>query len=230
MKLAIMQPYLLPYLGYWQLMASVNKYVIYDDVTFIKGGWVNRNNMLLNGKKYLFTANIEKASSFQLINNLDIVGDFWKLLKTIKQAYVKAPYFNDVFPLIISIMEYGDRNLAEFLTNSIKTIASYCGIAPDFIMSSSIEKNNELKGSDKVLHICKILEATTYVNAIGGKDLYSMKEFNENNIVLKFLKTNYIEYKQYEHKFIPGLSILDVLMFNSKNKINSMLKSYELIY
>jgi hypothetical protein len=228
-KLGIMQPYFLPYIGYWQLINAVDKYVIYDDVNYIKGGWINRNNILLNKQKFLFTLIPLGASPNKLINEITITTNQSKLLKTFEMAYKKAHFFEEVFLLVKQIFDYNDKNLAKFIGNSIIRIAAYLGLKTEFIYSSEIEKNNLLKAQEKVIHICSILRATEYFNAIGGMELYNKADFEINNIKLRFLKTLPIEYKQFNSPFVLNLSILDVMMFNSLEKIKQMLDSYEVI-
>lgn len=232
MKLGIMQPYFLPYIGYWQLLNAVDTYVIYDDVNFIKGGWINRNNILMNGEAKMFNIQMQGASSNKLINEIGISrNNIWKkkLLKTIENCYRNAPYFEKVYPIIQSIINYSDENLARYIENSIRSICEYLCINTKIIISSEIKKNNSLKAEEKVIDICKILNADEYYNAIGGRELYSYENFENNSINLKFLKTNNnITYNQFTNKFIPNLSILDVMMFNSVSDIKRFLRHYEL--
>ena len=232
MKIGIMQPYFLPYIGYWQLLNAVDQYVIYDDVNFIKGGWINRNRILVNKESKMLTLKLNKASSNKLINEIEILDDIIQIrqiLKTIETFYRKAPYFEVIYPLIEKILNFKELNLAKFIKNSFEIICEYLDIKTKLIISSSLEKKNELKGQDKVINICNILKATEYYNAIGGQKLYSFDKFKEETIQLKFLKTKDIKYKQLDNEFIPNLSILDVLMFNSKEEIKKMLNSYLLI-
>jgi hypothetical protein len=230
MTLGIMQPYFLPYIGYFQLINAVDTYVIYDDVNFIKRGWINRNNLLLNGQGFLFTLSLLEASQNKLINEIFVSGDQSKLLKTIRTAYQKAPYFSSVFPIVEEIFGYEDNNLAKFVGNSIVRIAGYLAFNTEFIYSSEIkEKDHSLKGQDKILNICAVMGATEYFNAIGGIELYSKERFTECDIKLSFLKSQQIEYKQFNYTFVPWLSILDVLMFNSVEQTNMFLKQYTLV-
>ena len=215
MRLGIMQPYFFPYLGYWQLLANVDKYVVYDDVTYIKGGWINRNNFLINGQKNLLTMQLEKASSYTLIKDIAIKDDFVKFLKTIEMGYKKAPFFEDIFRLLKDICQCPDKKLGQFLFNSHIKICEYLGIDTELILSSSFEKHTELKGKDKVISICKQLGADEYINAIGGQELYDKKEFAENGIRLNFIQANLREYRQLKNEFVAGLSIIDIMMFNS---------------
>lgn len=228
-KVAIMQPYLFPYVGYFQLMNAVDEYVAYDDVQFIKGGWINRNHILVNGEKVLFSIALKGASSNKLINEISINDDFQKFQKTISMAYGKAPYVEPVSALIERICSYKDKNLAKFIGNSLQEVARYIGIETNFVYSSELEKDNALKGQEKVIAICKELETDAYLNAIGGQELYSKEKFEKYDIKLNFLKPEPPEYKQFNRPFIPGLSIIDVMMFNSTSEIRKMLRYYELI-
>ena len=229
MKLGIMQPYFLPYIGYFQLIKAVDKYVIYDDVNYINKGWINRNNILLNGQKYLFTLSILGASQNKLINEILVEQNQSKLLKTLETTYKKTPYFENIFPLIKNIFDYENKNLAKFVGNSIIQIADYLNIKTEFIYSSEIDKDNASKGQEKILNICKTLNATNYINAIGGQELYDKEIFKQNNIKLNFLKTKTVEYRQFKNDFVPFLSILDVMMFNSTEEIDIMLDKFEMI-
>lgn len=229
MKIAIMQPYLFPYIGYFQLINAVDKFVIYDDVNYIKQGWINRNKILFNGKEYLFTLNIKGASSHKLIIEIEIGDNKKKLLKTLYQAYSKAPYFRETYSLIEKIFYYDEPNLAKFISNSLIKIINYYGLETQIIMSSQFDKDNTLKGEEKVLHICKILNARSYINSIGGKSLYSRENFSQEGIDLKFLKSKPIKYKQFDNEFVPWLSIIDVIMFNSREEVAKMLDYFDLV-
>ncbi len=229
MRLAIMQPYFLPYIGYFQLMRAVDTFVFYDDVTFIKQGWINRNRILLNDTEFLFSLELRGASSFKNINTIEVGNNREKLFKTLFQSYKKAPFFKEVEPLLLLIFKSEVTNLSQYIIDANKLIASHLEIKTNFLISSKIDKNNELNGQDKVIEICRKLGYDKYTNVIGGKKLYSKDDFLNNGIELSFIRSNYIEYNQYNNIFIPWLSIIDVLMFNSVSEINLMLNNYELI-
>ena len=229
MTIGIMQPYFMPYIGYWQLMAAVDKYVVYDDVNFIKRGWVNRNNILLNGEPYMFSIALSGASQNKLFNEIDIIDDFSKLKKTLQHSYSKAPYYEKTMLLLDEILDFPDKNLARFLYHSFSVILNYLDVQTELIMSSSVNKDNSLKGQDKILDICRVLQADRYINAIGGQELYDYEDFIQNGIELKFLKPNKITYLQYKNDSIPNLSIIDVLMFNGKENTKSLLNEYTLV-
>lgn len=230
-KVAIMQPYLFPYIGYWQLINATDEFVVYDDVNFIKGGWINRNNILLNGKSFLFTLPLENSSSYKLIKEIDVTSNLKlkeKICKTISATYSKAPYFSEVFSLIENVL-MKDGKVSELVYDSIIQINNYLGISTKILLSSELNQNRELKSDKRVINIVKNLNGQIYINAIGGQELYSKDEFKKNNIDLYFIKTNKIEYKQFKNEFVPNLSIIDVLMFNSPEDVRELLTKYELI-
>ena len=192
MKIGIMQPYFFPYIGYWQLINAVDKYVIYDDVNYIKGGWINRNRILINDKPSFINLKMNGSSPNKLIKEIHVSNDNrWKnkLLKSIELSYRKAPFFEMSFPIIEEIINHDEVNLSLYLENLIKRIAEYLEMNTEFVLSSNIEKDNSLKGQDKVIEICKSLGAKEYYNAIGGVELYSAENFNSYGIELRFLRT-----------------------------------------
>lgn len=229
MTLAIMQPYLFPYIGYWQLINAVDTFVIFDDVNFIKKGYINRNSILVGGKSQQITLELIGASQNKHINEIEVGNNSQKLLKTIEMNYKKAPYFSNVFPIIENILNNKEKNLAKFIGYSLEQISNYLNIDTQFIYSSNIEKDNSLKAQEKILDICKKLDTTNYINAIGGQELYDKAKFQEQNIELNFLDTKLIEYKQFKNEFVSYLSIIDVLMFNTKDEIKNMIVNYNLI-
>lgn len=229
MKLAIMQPYFFPYIGYWQLIHAVDQYVIYDDVNFINRGWINRNKILINGESKYINLLLHKASQNKLINEIELLKDTSmqaKLLNTLKMSYSKAPYFQSVYPIIEQIISSQETNLSKFLIYQIRTIMEYLHIKTKIWISSEIVKNNSLKGCEKIRSICKLLGASHYINAIGGKSLYSKKDFQLDEIELQFLKSKNVIYSQFGSNFLDNLSIIDVMMFNSVEKIREMLEMY----
>lgn len=232
MKLGIMQPYFFPYIGYWQLLNAVDTYVIYDDVNYIKRGWINRNRILVDGAPEYFNVIIQKASQNRLINELSIINDRETVAKNIRMianAYRKAPYYREAAPVVEGIIGYGDTNLAGFLSHSIQEICSYLGIKTTLLLSSRIKKDHTKKGQEKILAICRELGAADYYNAIGGRKLYDPETFREQGIRLYFLQTDDIMYEQFGNPFQSNLSIIDVMMFNPVEKIREMLAQFTLI-
>lgn len=233
MKLAIMQPYFMPYIGYFQLIQAVDAFVFYDDVNFIKSGWVNRNRILINGEAKYFTVPLLKASQNKLINEVEInthSKEYLKLQKTIETAYKKAPYFELVIELIKELFSKRHTNVAEIAMESVKLVTEYLGLKTRFLISSvDFSDSKGMEKAERLIFICKQLNANTYINAVGGRELYSRETFSAHNIKLQFIQSKPVEYKQFNNKFVPWLSILDVLMFNSAEEVNKMLDEYELV-
>lgn len=232
MKIGIMQPYFFPYIGYWQLMNAVDKYVIYDDVNFIKGGWINRNRIKSNGQIQFIRLQMNGASSNKLINEIDCVMDeitCRKILTTIEMSYSKAQYFNEIMPIVSEIINYKEKNLAKYLENSIVKIHDALEMKSEIIISSDIPKDVSLHGQDKVINICKCLEGDVYYNAIGGQQLYDSENFLKNGIKLKFVQSQDIEYHQMGGEYDSYLSIIDMLMNEGLEKTKTFLFCYNLI-
>lgn len=229
-----MQPYLFPYIGYFQLIRAVDRFVVYDDVAFIKQGWINRNRVLINGAPAFFTVPIKHASSFALIRDTQIDDDAqhlrWaeKMLKTCDHAYRRAPEFDRVFPLLEQVFNRETTHIADIALASLKAVTAFLDVQTPFIDTSSTYANSHLKGEDRVLAICAAEAATDYVNLPGARELYSQEHFAARGIKLWFLQPRPIEYRQFGAPFVPSLSIIDVLMFNPVEGIRSFLDAYDL--
>lgn len=231
MKIGIMQPYFFPYIGYWQLINAVDVFVVYDNIQHTKKGWINRNRFLQNGKDVVFSIPLKKDSDFLDVKDRTISADFniIKLLNQIKEAYKNAPYFEQAFSHFKSVVSNNETNLFNYIAFSIKETCKYLNIESKIIKSSDIDINHGLKSQDKVLAICQNIGTNTYINAIGGQELYSKELFSEHGIDLKFIKSKSIIYKQFNNEFVPWLSIIDVMMFNNQEEISKMLDSYQLV-
>lgn len=228
MKLAIMQPYLFPYIGYFQLIYAADLFVIYDDVSFIKQGYINRNSVLSPNGKMRFTVPVPGASSNKLISELTFSSDVSKVLKTIEQSYTKAPYFEVVFPLVREILEYEDRSIAVVCQKSYQAMFSYLGLEKQFIKSSELEYDRTLSARDRLVALCRKFQADCYINAPGGRSLYAKREFAEQGVDLKFIDSFPVEYPQGNREFVPNLSIIDVLMNCSPHESINLFKQYGL--
>ena len=229
MKLAIMQPYLFPYIGYFQLINTVEKFIVYDDVYFINKGWINRNRILVNGQPYMFTVPLTNASQNTLIKDLKLsIDEKWKnkFLKTLEINYKKAPFFEKIFCIVKEVIQTKSSFITDWHLKSFILINNYLGINTILGETATKYKNNHLKGQDRIIDIC-IKEATDhYINPIGGQELYNKEIFSFNGIEINFLKTDKIVYHQFKNEFVPWLSIIDVLIFNSKYNVISLLKKY----
>jgi hypothetical protein len=233
-KLAIMQPYLFPYIGYFQLIHAVDRFVVYDDVAFIKQGWINRNRLLINDAPAFFTVPIKNASSFALISDTRIDDapqhSRWaeKLLKTVDTAYRRAPEFGRVFPVIEEVFGRKTTRIVDLAVASLKAVATFLDIRTSFLDSSTTYGNAQLKGEERVLAICAAERAAEYVNLPGGHALYSSERFAARGIKLSFIEPRFPEYRQFGGNFVADLSIIDVLMFNPVETVREYLNAYEL--
>ncbi len=232
MKIGIMQPYFFPYIGYFQLIQAVDQFIVYDNIKYTKKGWINRNRYLQNGEAAVFSVPLKKDSDFLDVRDREVSSDFKKdkLLNQIREAYRQAPYYDDAFFLFERVVQNSETNLFSYIYNSIMEICKYLEIGTEIVVSSHLKIDHTLQGSDKVVALCKYAKADVYINAIGGQDLYSKEQFNTYGIELKFLKSSPIEYKQFNNEFVPWLSIIDVMMFNSKENIREyILNNFDLI-
>ena len=227
-----MQPYFLPYIGYWQLINYVDKFVIYDNIQYTKKGWINRNKILQNGKASTFTIPLKKDSDYLNIIDRRISPEFNKqsFLSKIKFSYSKSSRSKEILVLMEKIIQNNSSNLFTFIYCSIIQICKFLDIdSSKLIISSEIPVNHNLKSQKKIISICKELKCLEYINPIGGETLYSKSEFKKEGVKLNFLKSNQIVYKQFNNEFLPSLSILDVLMFNDIKKVKEIINNEFLI-
>lgn len=230
-SLGIMQAYFMPYIGYFQLINAVDEFVIYDNIQYTKKGWINRNRILQGGSDQYITLPLKKASDYLNIGErfLSETFDRNKLVKQIKTAYHKAPFYAEVSEWLQDIICYQEDNLFLYIYHSVTEVCRYLDIMTPIIISSQMKYDEALRGQDKVIAICRERQCDRYINAIGGMKLYKDSAFQEEKMELLFLKSGLREYPQYKNEFIPALSIIDVLMFNSKKQVKQMLQEYELI-
>lgn len=232
-RLAIMQPYVFPYIGYFHLIESSESIVFYDDVNFIKRGWINRNRILLNDTDFLITIPVEKASQNKLILDIKPKIDssfnnkFYGLLKN---AYKKAPHYEEVLALINNVLDKQYENIADLAIESILSVYQYLGKEINWTKSSIVSPESKgIDRADRLIHITKSLGYKQYVNSFNGRELYQKEYFHSNGVELYFIHSEKVDYRQYSDSFIPWLSIIDVLMFNDKESVNNHLLAYSLI-
>ncbi len=232
MKLGIMQPYFLPYIGYFQLLASVDQFIIYDNIKYTKKGWINRNRMLLNGADNMFSLPLKKCSDLLDVVERELTSEFdrSKMLNQFRGAYGRAPQFELTYPVLERIVQHEEANLFRYIHHSIVQLCEHLGIKTEIRISSEIAIDHKLKGQDKVLALCKAAYADTYINTIGGVELYAKDDFRTQGIDLQFIKARPFVYSQFGAPFVPWLSIVDVLMFNPLSMVRACInENYELI-
>jgi hypothetical protein len=236
MKVAIMQPYLFPYLGYFQLIAAVDTFVVYDDVAFIRRGWINRNRLNVGGTATYFTVPLEDASQHRTIRETKVEsGQYphWrrKFFGTIDAWYRKASAYAAIRPLLETVFPEAEaESIADVARRSLTAVCSYCGITTRFVDSSVTYANADLHKAERLIDICKKERAETYLNAEGGQALYTKEEFSAHGISLQFLRSVPVPYPQPPAQgFMANLSMIDVMMHNSREQLAQQLNSFEVV-
>jgi len=213
-------------------MNFVDRFVIYDDVNYIKRGWINRNRILINKEPRYLIVPVSEASQNKKICDLTLDDSTnWrgKVLKSIESAYRKSQWFDEVFPVLQGIVLCEERGLADYLRCQLVRLAEFLDIDTVLIESSRSYANADLHGQARILDICRREKSDIYVNAMGGFALYDSMAFGEAGIALQFLRMNPKEYEQRAATFVPNLSILDVLMGMGRAGTRSLLADFSLI-
>lgn len=225
-----MQPYLFPYIGYYQLAYFSDLFIFYDDVNYIKKGYINRNNIATKNGVFLFSLPIKNASQNKLINELYFTEETKKILLTIEMSYSKSKYFHDTYPLIESIFNNKNRNVSNMTSLSIIKVFEYLSLDFNYNFSSSIDYDRKNSAQEKIYDLCEINNSKQYINAIGGMELYDKEEFQKRNIELGFIKPSITNYPQVNSStFIGNLSMIDILMNCSKDEIINQLNNFKII-
>lgn len=234
MKLAIMQPYFFPYIGYFSLIKNTDKFISFDPVQYIKKGWMNRNRILKpnEGWQYII-APVKTHGRDTLIKDIQVIdGDEWKskIINQLDHYKKRAPYYNEVIRVLEACFNHSDTSLSKLNSLYLSLICSYLNIPFNFQMYSDldIDVSSSVTAADEwALRISESLAASEYVNPPGGVSFFNKKKYSDSNIKLKFLKIKDVTYSQRRNQFEPGLSIVDVMMFNSPEEIVKMLDQYE---
>lgn len=231
MKLAIMQPYVFPYLGYFQLMSAADLFVLYDDAAFIKQGWINRNVLGARHGPQRFTLPVCRPRLGQPIADVKLYRPETfkrRLLATIESLYRRAPHYDLVRPVLEAAIGAEGENLALYIEHTLNVLRSYLRIETPIVRSSQRHANCRQKGQARVIEICRAERAHTYINAEGGRQLYDEAAFRRQGIELLFLLHEPLPYRQNRAGFIPRLSIIDAMMFNSREELAQLLAAYRL--
>jgi hypothetical protein len=232
MRIAVMQPYLFPYLGYFQLLHSVDTFVLLDDVAFIPKGWINRNQLLVGQKAHLFTIPLAGGSQNRLIKDIVLQPDDRaqrKLLTTIRQEYQAAPEFKWVFPLVEQVLLSSEKEITLLVLSSLLQVNAYVKLPVPIVRSSELTKDAQATGQARIIAICQSLGAHEYVNMVGGAALYAAAEFARHEIKLRFLQPTLTPYPQKKGPFVPGMSVIDLLMYNEVAKVRELFQQAVLL-
>lgn len=222
---AVMQPYFLPYIGYFQLISSVDTFVMYDDIEYTKKGWINRNRFLLNGVTANVSLPLKKDSDFLEVRKRVIADDFdpKKILNVYDAAYRRAKYYDETRRVLVDVLEYDERNLFKFIHNSVNVLCAHLQIQTPIVTSSQLCPRGEAKGVHRVLQYCKCSNSSVYVNPPGGRELYKNQDFVPHGISLCFLIPGLSPYDQLRDAFVPGLSIVDILAHCGSSRVSQLL-------
>ena len=228
-----MQPYLFPYIGYFQLMHAANKFLLLDDVAWINKGWINRNRILVQGQPQYISFPVAGASQNRNIQDLDLVAPCtWKnnIEKTLIMAYKKAPQFEHFFPVLQTILRAEIIHLSSYIFQSLQVLCQYMQLHVELVATTSTYPHNGLKGQERILDLCRKEEATVYINPPGGAALYDAKRFQQQGVQLSFLQPALTPYAQKgSNNFIPALSIIDVLMHCDASEVRHQLQQYQIV-
>jgi len=228
-----MQPYFLPYIGYFQLIHAVDEFIVYDNIQFSKKGWFHRNRMLQNGKDEYFSLSLKKDSDFLDVRDRRL-SDTWpadreKVLRKIRENYRKAPHFEETYPVVEKIFHFPDTHLFDFIFFSLQTVCSFLEITTPLTVSSTVDIDHSLRSQDKVIALVKKTGGNIYLNPIGGFDLYDPSDFSAEGLTLQFHKARPFSYPQSGKEFVPWLSVLDLMMFNSREQVTGWLDNFDII-
>lgn len=227
-----MQPYFLPYIGYFQLIKHCDAFVVYDDIEYTKRGWINRNRILADGSERTITLPLRRDSDYRDVREREIAPEFnaKKMLALLEQSYRQAPSWESYSGVLESILAFPGRNLFDFVANSISRIMECLDIRTELVVSSSLGIDSTLRGEERVLATCAAVKATEYVNPIGGLDLYSDSAFADRGVGLSFLRSRLTPYAQFAFPYIEALSIVDTMMFVAPSELDERLRSdYEIV-
>lgn len=234
-RVGIMQPYFFPYIGYFGLIAHSDRWIVFDPVQYIRKGWMNRNRVLKGGggEKYV-SITVAPHERSTLIRDVHLAPEQDRFDHFLRQldAYklLRAPYYSVVTELLRSCFDTSTDKLVPFLTQSLQRTCEYIGIPFRYEIYSEMqlthaEPSHPMEWS---LFTCEELGVAEYINPPGGRSFFDPERFRQSGIRLLFHEQRLTEYDQRMAQFIPGLSIIDVMMFNSPPEIRAMLDQFTL--
>lgn len=232
-RVAVMQPYLFPYIGYMNLAHAADCFVFYDDVSYIKQGWINRNRILIGGKEHIFAIPVKGQSSNKLINQI-YVQDYTrfciKFEKKLRESYAKANFFDQGMAYVESVTQMECELIADFAVNSVRNFFYFLNMDKSFIRSSELNLTAErMCRTERLISITKTLKGDKYINMEGGRNLYEAADFSSASLTLSFLAPKVRPYRQYgASAFLPNLSIIDALMNCDLSDVRRQLESYDI--
>jgi hypothetical protein len=211
----------MPYIGYWELIAKVDTFILYDDAQFMKGGWINRNRIVHRNQSQYLTLPLQKATPNKLINqislNLPFEAQQKRIHNQVYNAYCHSEFYSDTNNLLQSAIDFGGwPSLSKFVCNSIIKSAKTLSLSQNFVLSSTLKYDRGLSAEQKVLQMCNIFECSEYYNMVGGSHLYDQKNFFKSGIKLSFLEPHH-------EKNLGSYSIIDIIANNGLKSIKRRL-------
>lgn len=219
---AVMQPYLFPYIGYFQLAAQADRFVFSNDLKFINRGWINRNRLRVNNEPWLFTVPLHRPSDNCLIDEAQVLLDdrfMLKFMRTLRHHYARAPHFEEVLALCEAVFENPPATIDQLASRSVCQVMAYLDLPFDSCDARGRYGNRQLKGEERVIDIVRQEKGTRYLNLPGGRELYDAGHFAAAGIELAFVDPVNEPYRQAGEPFMPYLSILDVLLCNDRETV-----------
>lgn len=237
MRLGIMQPYFMPYLGYFSLIKNTDEFILFDTVQFIRHGWIERNRILKpnGGWQYFQVPIIKKNGRETVIKDVRVNNsENWKskIIAQLQHYKKTAPFYKIVVELLNDVFDSDYDDIVLLNKVSLERICSYLGIARKMKVFSEMHLDiAPVSAPDEwALNICKAIEGVDeYWNPIGGLSFFDKSKYNNAGIKIFFQEMVLTPYRQFGSGFEPGLSIIDVMMFNSPESINEMLDNYKLL-
>lgn len=234
MRVAITQPYLFPYIAWYQVINACDAFVISDDVQYTRSGYINRNQILMNGRPLRFGVPLRGASHTEVIGERRIHDWGWarELLRGMRHAYRGAPHFDEVYPMIEGILAEPVDLLIDLLERAIVVTARHLGLGQRIVRASSVQARVGLRKADRVLATAKALGARCYLqrDTEAARQMYRHEFFLAEGIVLKFVRVGLLPYAQRGVKeFLPGLSLIDFLMHVAPEDRGRHLRACEIV-
>lgn len=231
-----MQPYFFPYPGYFSLIKATNKWIVFDTPQYANYSWMNRNRIInCNDDNWMyFIVPLKKRPLRTSINSIVIQNEVnWKEKIISQLGYYKkhAPYYNHVVEFLRETLTSEFVKLSDLNIHTLKATCKYIGI--DFNYEIYSEMNLQIEDihapDEWGLNICKAMGVSKFINPERGQNFIDRQKYLNEKVDIKFLEYRYPDYDQKMEEFIPGLSIIDAMMFNSPKELKVILEDYKLV-
>jgi len=229
LKISIIQPLYLPWLGFFEMVAASDAYVAFDHVKFEPSSWQQRNRIKGPNGPFFITVPVRKTrDGFDRICDKEIeYGEPWvkKHMKSLELSYRKTPYFDRYFPGIRSLMENRFKNIAELNVELIRLLLGFLGIEKQVIRSSGIALGDDkhLDKNGRLIHLMKAVGATSFYEGASGADFIDRSRFVSEGMEVYFQAYDHPTYPQAHGEFVPYMSVVD-LLFNCGEGALSIIK------